>query len=251
MYAPYKDRPLNGRELEKLRLTLSSFRDGSGQVTLKAGGSMPGFRDYERALAAVLEGTTPEDKGIFDVLIQAEGKPFGISCKMTAMQPPKSLSSFMELSNAAATFRKHLLALQINWATDPTLAGPAIVDLVSGWQTAVADSIDIAGSRYSVLAHDAKWRKFQVLCFPIKLKIADPKGAVDWLFEGASLNGYIDDGGRRHRLWQCYMNSGGQLKYFPLLSWADWVTETFCLEVAPIMSPLAKAQDYFKALWPK
>ena len=74
MYAPYKDRPLNGRELERLRLTLSSFRDGSGQVTLKADGSMPGFRDYERALAAVLEGTTPEDKGIFDVLIQAEGK---------------------------------------------------------------------------------------------------------------------------------------------------------------------------------
>ena len=107
MYAPYKDRPLNGRELEKLRLTLSSFRDGSGQVTLKAGGSMPGFRDYERALAAVLEGTTPEDKGIFDVLIQAEGKPFGISCKMTAMQPPKNLSSFMELSNAVRLVRTY------------------------------------------------------------------------------------------------------------------------------------------------
>ena len=43
MYAPYKDRPLNGRELEKLRLTLSSFRDGSGQVTI------PGIQTEARA----------------------------------------------------------------------------------------------------------------------------------------------------------------------------------------------------------
>jgi hypothetical protein len=95
---PYKDRPLNHRELEMLRLTLSSFRDGSGQVVSKAaGGSMPGFRDYERALAAVLGGVTPENKGLFDVLIPAGAKPFGISCKMASMPPAKNLSSFIEL----------------------------------------------------------------------------------------------------------------------------------------------------------
>lgn len=250
----YRDRPLNDHELERLRLTLSTFRDGSGQVKLKkTGESMPGFRDYERSLAAVLGGTTKENKGIFDVQIPTEDgkKPFGISCKMAATQPEKTRSSFMELSNSAAKFRAYLLELQINWATEPTLAGPAIIDLVSSWHAAVAEEIDLPNSRYSVLAHDKAWRKFQILCFPLSLKIANPKGEVEWLHEGASLNGYIDDEGRRHRLWQCYMNSGGQLKYYPLLSWADWVTPAFELEQPPLVSPFGKAELYFEPLWPK
>ncbi len=248
----YRDRPLNDKELEMLRLTLSSFRDGSGQNVRKATGeSMPGFRDYERSLAAVLGGATTENKGIFDVEVPTNALPFGISCKMASTPPAKHCCSFMELSNSAAIFRNHLLSLQINWLSEPMLAGPAIVDLVSSWHTAVAGAIDLPSSRYSVLAHDSKWVNFQILCFPLNLKIAKPKGDIEWLQEGAALNGYIDDGGRRHRLWQCYFNSGGQLKYYPLLSWADWVTPTFQLEQPPVASPLDKAHSYFKDLWPK
>jgi len=250
----YRDRPLNKRELETLRLTLSSFRDGSGQVVLKkTGESMPGFRDYERSLAAVLGGTTKENKGIFDVQVPtgAGKKPFGISCKMAATQPEKAKSSFMELSNSAAKFRTYLLSLQINWLSEPMLAGPAIIDVVSGWHAAVADQIDLPKSRYSVLAHDGTWKKFRILCFPLNLRIAKPKGGVEWTVEGKSLNGYIDDGGRRHRLWQCYMNSGGQLKYYPLLSWANWVTPVFELERPPVVSPFDNARKYFGPLWPK
>lgn len=246
----YRDRPLSDIEREILRLALSSFRDGSGQ-TYRGGRSWPGFRDYERSLAAVLGGVTPENKGVFDVAVATpNGLPFGISCKMAVFPPPGNQCSFMEMSNSAAKFRDHLLRLQITYANEPMLAGPSVIDLVSSWHAAQASVFDIAGSRYSVLAHDRKWEHFQILCFPLNLYIVNPRGSIDWKFEGKAVNGYIDDGGRRHRLWQYYPTSGGQLKYYPLLSWADWVTPKFTLEQPPLVSPLEKARRYFGPLWP-
>jgi hypothetical protein len=247
----FRDRPLSDSELEKLRLALSSFRDGSGQTYI-GGKSWPGFRDYERSLAAVVGGVTPENKGIFDVVVSTtDGMPFGISCKMTAFPPERNSCSFMELSNSAAKFREHLLSLQITYASEPMLAGPAIIDLVSSWHALEASTFNLVGSRYSVLAHDKKWERFQILCFPMNLSIADPRGDLDWQYEGQAINGYIKDGERRHRLWQYYPTSGGQLKYYPLLAWADWVTPVFTLEQPPIVSPLSKAERYFRPLWPK
>lgn len=247
----YRDRPLNARELEILRLTLSSYRDGSGQTYLR-GQSWPGFRDYERSLAAVLGGSTPENKGVFDVAVSTdEGLPFGISCKMAKSPPPANECSFMELSNAAAKFREHLLSLQITYVAEPMLAGPAIIDLVTSWHLGESGGYDLAGSRFSVLAHDSQWDKFQVLCFPLNLRIANPRGEVEWLYEGSAINGYIEVGSRRHMLWQYYPTSGGQLKYYPLLTWANWVTPRFTLEQPPLVSPLEKAKRYFGQLWPQ
>ncbi len=155
----FRDRPLTDTEMEILRLTLSTFRDGSGQQLIW--GSMPNSRDYERALAAVVNGTTPENKGIFDVAVPTDdGAPFGISCKMVKFPPARHLCSFMELSNASAKFRDHLLTSRVTYATEPMLAGPAIIDLVSLWHAAEAVSYDLEGSRYSVLAHDSRWEWF-------------------------------------------------------------------------------------------
>jgi hypothetical protein len=202
-------------------------------------------------LAAVLGGITPENKGVFDVAVRTSDRlPFGISCKMAAFPTARTRSSFMELSNSAAKFRKHLLELQIDYATEPALAGPAIVDLVSSWHHLEKASFDVEGSRFSVLAHDKKWEIFQILCFPLNLSIADPRREVEWKFEGSAVNGYMNDDGRRHRLWQYYPTSGGQLKYYPLLEWAEWVTAVFRLEQPPVVSPLEKARRYFAALWP-
>jgi hypothetical protein len=245
----YRDRPLTELEVEVLRLVLSTFRDGSGQ-NVRDTGTMPGFRDYERSLAAVLNGSAPENKGIFDVIVPADPMSFGVSCKMSRVQPAANCCSFMELSNSAAKFRNHLLGLQINWATDPTLAGPALIDLVVSWHAATAAVVDLARSKYSVLSHNANWTLFQILCFPLDLKLANPIGDIEWIVEGASLNGYIDDVGRRHRLWQVYMNSGGQMKYYPLLSWAEWSTRSFDLTSPPQESLIDKAQGYFPDLWP-
>lgn len=247
----YRDRPLNDYEFEELRLILSSFRDGTGQVVLKeTGETMPGFRDYERALATVLNGSAPENKGVFDVIVPTEDMPFGISCKMTSMRPAHHGSSFMELSNSAAKFRARLLDHQINWVTEPMLAGPVIIDLVTEWHYALEDEIDIESSKYSVLSHNRRWTEFQLLSFPLDLRIANPRGDVDWAKEGASLNGYVYVSGRRHRLWECFLNSGGQLKYYPPFEWADWISEPFVLELPPPGSLRTRAQDYFGGSWP-
>ena len=238
-------------ELQRLRLILSVFRDGTGQNVLKnTGKSMPGFRDYERGLATVLSGYARENKGVFDVVVPVEdGIPFGISCKMAAMQPPKNNCSFMELSNSAAKFKRRLLDVQVNWATEPTLAGPVIVDLVTSWHHILQDEIDVDASKYAVLAHDSKWRVFELLCFPMSLTIANPRGEVDWRYEGRSINGYATIDGRRHRLWQCYLDSGGQLKYYPPFEWASWRTGSFQLEEPPQVSLAQRAADYFPELW--
>lgn len=248
---PFRDRPLNVDEFEALRLILSTYRDGSGQNVLKRSGeSMPGFRDFERALGAVTGGTTTENKGIFDVIVRAKPLPYGLSAKMAIIRPARDKCSFMELSNSAAKFRQSLLDQQINWVTEPMLAGPAIIELVTSWHLAESEGIDVPNSKYVLLAHNARWTGFQLLSFPLTLKEANPKGDIEWLHEGAALNGYIDDEGRRHRLWQFYPNSGGQVKYYPLLRWASWVSELFALELPPTGSPSARAQEYFPNLWP-
>ena len=247
----FRDRELNAVEFERLRLMLSSFRDGSGQVILKGTNhSMPGFRDFERSLAAAVGGETPENKGIFDIYVPSEPTPFGISCKMSRMQPPRSNCSFMELSNSAAKFRACLDAGQINEREEPHRAGAAIVELVGSWHSALKEAVDLSSSLFVILAHSSNWEKFQLLTFPLNLEIADPKIDVTWLYEGASLNGYIGQGAERHRLWQCYLNSGGQLKYFPLLEWAGWTSGLFHLEMPPTTTPFGKAQDYFPDLRP-
>ncbi|WP_345264712.1 hypothetical protein [Nocardioides nanhaiensis] len=241
---------MNPDELLALRLMLSTFRDGSGQHLASINANMPDYRDFERSLAAALDGSAPENKGVFDVIVPDDPLPIGISCKMVSAPPAKHLSSFMELSNSAAAFRAHLLKLQIHWSTEPTLAGPALIELVESWHRASADEVDVAGSKYAVLTHDRRWQKWRLACFALNLRFANPRGEVEWLAEGASLNGYCMDGDRRHRLWQVYPNSGGQMKYYPLLRWAEWITPEFELEVPPIMSLRARAAEYFPDLWP-
>ena len=216
---------------------------------------MPGFRDFERTVAAVCDGQTREDKGVFDVLVpvSAGDLPFGISCKMSRTQPGLHNASFMELTNSAKKFSDEFARLNLSWVHNPAMAGNAFVELVSGWHTILRHEVDVPRSVYLVLAHDAKWVNFELNCFPLNLKVANPSTDVEWTVEGTraptTINGYITDGGRRHRLWQLYPNSGGQLKYYPPLTWATWRSGTFKLELPPLESLHERAMEYFPALW--
>lgn len=256
---PLRDRPLSVDEIERMRLILSTFRDGGGQNILKkTGESMPGFRDFERATAAVCGGQTREDKGVFDVLVPTPGggNPYGISCKMTAMRPPAHSSSFMELTNSAAKFAGEFRRLNVSWVHDPAMAGNAMVNLVSSWHDSLAGEIDVPNSAYLVLVHDAPWRRFQLHAFPLTLKTADPRTDVQWSVginrrtgSPSALRGTIDDNGRTHVLWELYPNSGGQCKYYPLLRWATMVSPEFHLEQPPQESLADRAKEYFPGLW--
>jgi hypothetical protein len=259
MSVPIRDRPLDEAEVERLRLALSTFRDGSGQYLSKLKLFMPDYLDFERATALVCGGITSENKGVFDVAVRTpDGLPIGISCKMSSVQKVDSKASFMELSNSKKKFDDEFAHRGIDWRTQPESAGPAVVRLVESWHAILDDRYDLAGSRYLVLSHDARWCQFQLLCFPLSLSIADPFDDVEWCNEGndgnggpSTVAGYIVDQGRRHRLWQLYQNSGGQLKYYPLLEWADWVTPVFGLEMPPVQNLRQKVDDYFPGRWPR
>lgn len=256
MSFPIKDRPLDGREIERLRLILSTFRDGSGQQWMRrTGESMPGFRDFERATAVVCGGTTAENKGIFDVLVPVgRGLPYGISCKMSAMQLAAKSCSFMELANSAKKFADEFDRLGVDWTRDPAEAGIATVELVTSWHLALGGEVDLPGSRYLVLSHDRAWRYFQLLIYPLDLAIADPQWDVEWKVEGvgrpSSVAGYIERDRGLHRLWQLFPNSGGQLKYYPPLEWAEWISPVFELEQPPVRTLRERVEDYFPGCWP-
>jgi hypothetical protein len=182
---------------------------------------------------------------MFDVHVLEGAKKFGISCKMAKIQPESSNSSFMELSNSAAKFETELSRLNIDWEKNPELAGAAVVNLVTKWHLDVQEEFDLEASRYVILSHDTRWEKFELVCLPLDLKIADPVRDVTWKLEGRSLNGYITDGNRTHRLWQFYRYSGGQLKYFPLRNWANWTTDLFEFDAPPTLSLKKRAAEYF------
>lgn len=201
---PFRDRPLDARETEALRLVLSTYRDGSGQNQTEAG-SMPGFRDFERGLASVVGGVAAENKGVFDVICAVPGATgYGISCKMARFAPVAQRSSFMELSNSAAKFRAHLLGRQINWVTEPGLAGPAIIELVTSWHRADADRLrlDLSASKYAVLSRSSKWDVFQLSAYPLDLYGFNPIGDIEWESTMNRIDGFVRIDGRRHVLWQ-------------------------------------------------
>ncbi|WP_419554413.1 hypothetical protein [Candidatus Poriferisodalis sp.] len=241
-----------------MRLALSVFRDGSGQFVKSIREYMPDYLDFERVTALICDGETVESKGIFDVIVPtSSGLPFGISCKMSTAQREDHDASFMELSNSQKKFSDEFERLGIDWQEEPELAGPAVVDLVTSWHHAVASTVDLDASRYLVLSHDRPWHYFQLHCYTLDLKIADPESDVTWVNEGgdtlsgpSTVAGYIDYDGRHHRLWQLFQRSGGQLKFFPPLGWADWTSSFFTLETPPLKSIFERVQEYFPDMWP-
>lgn len=252
---PIRDRPLDPIEVERMRLLLSTFRDGSGQRV--AAGYMPDYLAFERVTAYVCGGTTAENKGIFDVLVPAEfGQlPFGVSCKMTATQPTGSRCWFMELSNSAKKFHDAFERAGVHWTNEPEKAGPVMVDLVESWHHAVAGEVDLAGSKYLLCTHDKHWVNFEIAAFGLSLSVADPRTDIEWVAEGrtviSSIAGYIDIGtGKPHRLWQFFGNSGGQLKYYPPVGWEEWRSGTFQLEEPPVHDMAQKVEDYWPGAWP-
>src|SRR5438270_10835388 len=82
---PFAQRPPSAREVQKLRLILSTYQDGTGQLVTRDGNTLPGWRDFERSIALTFGGKAKESKFIFDVLLpdpRTPGLSYGLSCKM-------------------------------------------------------------------------------------------------------------------------------------------------------------------------
>lgn len=238
----FRDRPPTDAEFERLRLTLSIYRDGSGAQVIN-GETYPNWRDFERAVASVFNGVAQENKWIFDVLIPVtDGLPYGLSCKTKAGQRDHV---YMEMANAPASFLSRLAELAIDPKEDPQRAGPEVIRVIQGWHQGVAGTVDVARSSYVTLTHDKSWETFQLAWYPLDLGNPDE---LLWKLSqsGRCLSAYQNE----RKIWDWYPWSGGQLKFYAPFDWARWLSEPFTLEDPPIESPASKAQRYWPGRWP-
>ncbi len=264
LYSPI---PISPKAVQRLRLLLSTYQDGSGQL---GAGTLPGWRDFERVTALTFGGVARESKSIFDVFVPhptLPNKHYGISCKMRATlgDTRRTKRVTVEVSNAAAQFweelRRHGYDHQ-NIRSNPAAAGEIVVNLVEKWNESVSSdnggTVDLKKSSYLVLSYTKPSKRsvglssetYQLHQFPpilpdpTFLAWTCPVGSKGKLrLVGAEPLGAV--------LFEWYGESGGQLKYYPRVSDAVWQSEEFKLEPLPVgkYGLLNKAAQYFPNLW--
>ena len=264
---PFIHRPPSNAEIERLRLILSTYQDGTGMM--KSSGlypTLPGWRDFERACALVFSGIAVENKFFVDVLFSSSDSPptfYGLDCKMKKeLKTARSKQTiYVEVTNATKALWSHLNTLNINERTfrnHPSEAGTGLLDAIthlkhSGSAAYPAGPIDLNQSFYLVLLWDQN-AKYQLFQLPLALPEPDN---LQWSChitrrndgtETTRLVGETPAG----KLYEWYGESGGQFKYYPPVSSAIWVSDVFQLEPLPetIESGLiAKASAYFPQQW--
>jgi hypothetical protein len=252
------------------RLILSSYQDGTGQQALSGSKrTLPGWRDFERAVAATVNGEAQESKYIFDVMVAIPGIPgikYGISCKMRSELDTIARKGrvTMELSNSANKFSRALQAKGIevaHYRANPREVGESLIQLVKSWHEAVSiangGEIDLQRSSYLVLSWNEKREIYQLHQFALELP--DPSN-LTWHFptkktrKGEEPAARLCGDDEKGTIFEWYPSAGGQLKYFPLASDALWASEVFRLEPLPFASDeeygiLARARKYFPMQW--
>ncbi len=181
---------LTSSQVEKIRLVLSTYQDGTGQQTIKSGRTLPGWRDFERAIALALNGIAQENKAIFDVLVPKPGSNTykGISCKMRRelKYPNVNIDVPIELSNSSGKFwdvltDEYNLTRQ-TYKQYPEKVAQAIFTIVTEWHrnapAQMGAEIDLEGSFFVVLLWNAKGY-YQLFQFP--LAFPNPKH-LHWHF---------------------------------------------------------------------
>ena len=271
MSVAFASRNPTAAEVERLRLVLSTFRDGSGM--LAAGDeTFPGWRDFERAIAVVLGGKAPETKGVFDVVIpatQATHVDYGLSVKSKAFTAKGGLTNLakegrvhMELSNSPAKF---LVALgkigfkEANFSAKKNAqeAGDTVLRTVSEWheeavklhQVAHERVLDLKSSRYLMLSyclpkksgerHEYQWHTFS---------LGFPKG-ITWKYSSNRCLRGFDPAHPREPLFDFYLLSGGQLKYYPRASTALYSSPIFQLAEPRKMAATQRAARMYPRAW--
>ena len=254
MSLPFVSRQPTSREMERLRLIMSTYQDGSGMLR-QGTKTLPGWRDFERSVAAAFNGRALESKWIYDVLLaDSSGVNYGVSCKMrgTLRTLERTGRVTIELTNASGEFWDAIKAnglTQEDYDKNPVLAGDTIIRSVENWHEVVGieqgGTIDNSKSFYLVLQWERRTERYQLFQFPIDLP--EPQG-LTWEVLGRRLIAKDEQG----ILIEWYGLSGGQLKYYPLVENALWQSAVFQLQ--PLPKDLEhgirhKAATYFPQLW--
>jgi len=261
--------PLTQEGVEKLRLILSTYQDGTGMLASSNGMTLPGWRDFERAVAAALDGKAQESKYVFDVIITKPEYTFGISCKMrgelnkVADRDDRAGRVTIELSNSAKKFWGYLKTKGIteaNYREQPTEVGIALIELVQSWHKVESilsgGRIHLDKSSYLALSWNKKG-SYQLHQFALMLPDAR---TLRWYFpmkkgkKGEEPANRLCGDDVSGTLFEWYGTSGGQLKYYPLAQDALWASDIFHLEPLPSSQDIqygivAKTKAYYPLQW--
>lgn len=263
----FAQRPPTEAEFARFRLLFSTYQDGTGMLAVKNSRmTLPGWRDFERAVALAFGGVASENKDVMDVRLPNPAQAdafYGISCKMRRelKRVRRDGRVTIELSNAARAFWDRLGDVGItveNYQTRAREVGSVLINLVREWHastnTASGGDIDLARSYYLTLMWSADG-EYQLHQFPIELPNPDQ---IHWHCPMIKSRGVFklsdairgDDG--TGTIFEWYGQSGGQLKYYPKVSDAVWRSDVFRLEPLPPDTRhglIAKAEAYFPNLW--
>ncbi len=258
----------SANELEHLRLALSVFQDGSGWESIKKSKKQgnerryyAGYRQFERIVADVFGGVAPENKGVFDVFVPLVGTDmhYGISCKMRS-ELNNALKDngrvYIEMSNAAGEFMDNVKEkVGENFEKRPNDVGKTLLSLITRWHKNAGENsgykINLAESSFLVLLYN-KQLTFGLYQYDL---LIPESTKFTWAFPPSTrkkgkdtrrLVGYYKD----QIMFEWYLYSGGQLKYYPFVKNAKWHSEPFELEVLPEnINLVSRAQEYFPDKW--
>ncbi len=256
---PFVHRPPTDKEVERFRLILSTYQDGTGMLADEGKSTLPGWRDFERSFALATDGIAPEDKGIYDVYIpdlNREGIVFGASCKMRGtLRTVRSRGLVtIEVSNAAGEFWDALKSEGLDeetYSNEPQRSGEILIRLVESWHEKVGlesdGNVDNSLSFFLSLQWDRRSGRYQLFRYPIDL----PNPAeLSWFFSGRRVYAEQDE----NLIFEWYGHSGGQLKYYPKAEDAIWRSNEFQLEPIPRgfeIGIMNKSATYFPDKWGK
>lgn len=243
-------------QVEKLRLILSTYQDGTGQLVYEPNTSLPGWRDFERSVALAFNGLAQESKAIFDVLVPVSPESeihYGISCKMreTLRTVERTGRVTVEVSNSSGKFWDALKAHGIDdYEHDPDMAGNVLLELVEAWHEAMdltqGGPVDVDKSFYLILQWHKKSGRYQL--FQYSTHLPSPSD-LSWTVDGRRLIGSDDNS----VMIEWYGHSGGQLKYYPFDNQAIWTSTIFQLEPLPENDGeyglKRRVVEYFPELW--
>lgn len=270
MATPFIDKAPTPEETTLFQLAMSSFCDGSGQERDTNGITRPGWRDFERIVAELLEGFAPENKDIFDIIVPDKNLlniDYGISLKSKQLGNVNGVENLasngrvhMELANSPAKF---WMALRTKGVTEEDfrkkkkadLVGTTLLDVIRDWHlqsvdrynsTHSARTMDLSKSIYMTISYgkprSESPRKYQIHSFSLEFP-----DNINWKYiSDRCLRGY-DPLHPEEALIDWYALSGGQLKYYPRASIAKYHSESFELLVPKKISIMERASVY----WPK
>jgi hypothetical protein len=251
---------LDSQAVERIRLILSTYQDGTGM--LESGeATIPGWRDFERATAIALRGIAQESKAIYDVKVPlGDGTFFGVSCKMRKelRKVRNQGRASLEISNSSKKFwsalNKNGITVDNYKSVDPATVGKILCELIEKWHEEVSaingGDIHLSQSFFLSLSWDQKDKKYQLHQFNTALPKPE---SLSWSFPtnkgqpGKRVSAALDN----EVVIEWYGESGGQFKYYPKISEMLWGSAEFSLEPLPdgAYGIINKAAAYFPSKW--